>query len=161
MPLLKSDDSSQITNYRPISILSFFSEIFEGIMYNHIVDFMDSNCSIYKYQFGFRQRHSTQQVIITLVETITSSLDHGDLAIGVFLGLKKAFDTVDHRILLKKLYAYGIRGNILKLFESFLTDKSQYVAYNGVESKVLSIICEVPQGSILGPLLFLSIYYLC
>ena len=89
VPLLKSGDSSQITNYRPISILSFFSKIFERIMYNHIVDFMDSNCSIYKYQFGFRQRHSTQQAIITLVEKITSSLDHGDLVIGVFLDLKR------------------------------------------------------------------------
>ena len=89
VPLLKSGDSSQITNYRPISILSFFSKIFERIMYNHIVDFMDSNCSIYKYQFGFRQRHSTQQAIITLVEKITSSLDHGDLVIGVFLDFKR------------------------------------------------------------------------
>ena len=81
-------------------------------------------------------------------------MDHGDLVIGVFLDLKKAFDTVDHRILLKKLYAYGIRGNILKWFECYLTDRSQYVAYNGVESKV-SIICGVPQGSILCPLLFI------
>ena len=72
-----------------ISILSFFSKIVERIMYNHIVDCMDSNCSIYKYQFGFRQRHSTQQAIITLVEKITSSLDHGDLVIGVFLDLKR------------------------------------------------------------------------
>ena len=125
VPLLKSGDSSQITNYRPISILSFFSKIFERIMYNHIVDFMDSNCSIYKYQFGFRQRHSTQQAIITLVEKITSSLDHRDLVIGVFLDLKRAFDTVDHQILLKKLDAYGIRGNILKWFESYLTNRSQ------------------------------------
>ena len=69
---------------------------------------MDSNCSIYKYQFGFRQRHSTQQAIITLVEKITSSLDDGDLVIGVFLDLKKAFDTVDHKILIKKLFSYGM-----------------------------------------------------
>ena len=102
VPLFKSGDSSQITNYRPISILSFFSKIFERIVYNYILDFMDSNCSIYKYQFGFRQRHSTQQAIITLVEKITSSLDDGDLVILVFLDLKKAFDTVDHKILIKK-----------------------------------------------------------
>ena len=80
--LLKSGDFDQITNYRPISILSFFSKTFERIMYNHIVDFMDSNCSIYKYQFGFRQRHSTQQAIITLFEKITSSLDDGDRSVS-------------------------------------------------------------------------------
>ena len=115
---------------------------------------MEANNSFYKYQFGFRRRHSTQQAIITLVEEITSSLDDGDLVIGVFLDLKKAFDTVDHRILLNKLYAYGIRGNILKWYESYLTDRSQYVSYDGMHSNTLSIRCGVPQGSILGPLLF-------
>ena len=155
IPLFKSGDSAQITNYRPISVLSFFSKIFERVMYNHIVNFMDSNDSIYKYQFGFRQRHSTQQAIITLVEKITSSLDNGDFVIGVFLDLKKAFDTVDHHILLNKLFAYGIRGNTLKWFESYLTDRSQYVTYDGMQSTILPIKCGVPQGSILGPLLFI------
>ena len=123
-------------------------------MYNYTVNFMEVNNSFYKYQFGFRRRHSTQQAIITLVEKITSSLDDGDLVIGVFLDLKKAFDTVDHRILLNKLYAYGIRGNILKWYESYLTDRSQYATYDGMQSNTLSIRCGVPQGSILGPLLF-------
>ena len=136
-------------------MLSFFSKIFERAMYNHIVNCMDHNDSIYKYQFGFRQRRSTQQALITLVEKITSSLDNGDFVIGVFLDLKKAFDTVDHQILLKKLFAYGIRGNILKWFESYLTDRSQYVTYDGVQSTILTIKCGVPQGSILGPLLFI------
>ena len=88
VPLLKSDDSRQITNYYPISSLSFFSKIFEIIMYNHVVDFMDSNCSIYKHQFVFRQRYSTQQAIIISVKN-TSSLDDGDLVNGVFLDLKR------------------------------------------------------------------------
>ena len=82
-------------------------------MYNHVVEFMNINNIIYKYQFGFPQRHSTQQAIITLVNKITSSIDSGDLMIGVFLDLKKAFDTVTHSILIRKMYAYGIRGNIL------------------------------------------------
>ena len=97
-------------------------------MYNHVVEFMNINNIIYKYQFGFRHRHSTQQAIITLINTITSSIDSGDLMIGVFLDLKKAFDTVTHSILIRKMYAYGIRGNILKWFESYLADRSQYVA---------------------------------
>ena len=107
VPLFKSGDSSKITNYRPISVLSFFSKIFERVMYNHILNFMDHNDSIYKHQFGFRQRHSTQQAIITLVVKITSSLDNGDFVIGVFLDLKKAFDTLtDHNML--PMMAYNL-----------------------------------------------------
>ena len=82
-------------------------------MYNHVVELMDKNNIIYKYQFGFRQKHSTQQAIISLVNKITSCIDSCDLMIGVFLDLKKAFDTVNHTILIRKMYAYGIRGNIL------------------------------------------------
>ena len=83
-------------------------------MYNHVVEFMDKNNTIYKYQFGFRQKYSTQQAIISLVNKITSCIDSGDLMIGAFLDLTKAFDTVNHTILVRKMYAYGIRGNIVK-----------------------------------------------
>ena len=82
-------------------------------MYNNVFNFMNEKELIYKYQFGFRQKHSTQQAIITLVDKITKSLDSGDIVIGVFLDLKKAFDTVNHKILLKKLFAYGIRGKMV------------------------------------------------
>ena len=84
----------------------------------------------YEHQYGFRQKHSTQQAIITLVDKITTSLDKGDIIISVFLDLKKAFDTVDHHILFRKSYAYGIHGHIIKWFESYLYDRSQYVIYN-------------------------------
>ena len=87
-------------------------------MHNYVMDFMSEHEVIFKYQFGFRQKHSTQQAVISLVNNITSSLDAKDIVIGVFLDLKKAFDTVDHYILLKKLYAYGIRGTALKWFTS-------------------------------------------
>ena len=110
VPIFKGGDQAQLTNYRPISVLSFFSKVFEKIMYNHLLDFIDLNHIIYDHQYGFRQKHSTQQAIITLVDRITNSLDKGDIVISVFLDLKKAFDTVDHSTLLKKLYAYGIRG---------------------------------------------------
>ena len=155
VPIFKTGDPSSISNYRPISVLSFFPKIFERYMYNHVVEFMNINNIIYKYQFGFRQRHSTQQAIITLVNKITSSIDSGDLMIGVFLDLKKAFDTVTHSILIRKMHAYGIRGNILKWFESYLADRSQYVAYDGSNSDTSFLECGVPQGSILGPLLFI------
>ena len=110
VPLFKSGDSNKITNFRPLSVLTFSSKIFERVMYNHLVHFLDSNAQLYHYQFGFRQGHSTQQAIITVVEKITSSLDNGDLVIGLFLDLKKAFDTVDHQILLKKTYICMVSG---------------------------------------------------
>ena len=103
VPIFKSGESDKVTNYRPISGLSFFSKIFEKIIYNYVINCMDTNDTIYKYQFGFRKKHSTHHAIITLVDKITSSLDSGDIIIGVFLFLKKAFDTVNHHILLKNL----------------------------------------------------------
>ena len=99
-------------------------KVFERVMYNHITDFIDSLNVLSKYQFGFRHKHYFQQAIITLVNKIMSSLDTGDLVIGVFLDLKNAFDTVDHKILLDKMHAYGIRGNILRWFRSYLTHRS-------------------------------------
>ena len=99
VPIFKSGDPSLITNYRPISVLNFFSKVFEKVMYNHIISFMNKNDVLYDQQFGFRQKHSTQQAIIMLVDKITRSLDAGDIVISVFLDLKKAFDTVDHHIL--------------------------------------------------------------
>ena len=155
VPIFKSGESDKVPNYRPISVLSFFSKIFEKIMYNNVVNFMDKNDTFYKYQFGFRKSHSTQHAIITLVDKITSSLDSGDLIIGVFLDLKKAFDTINHHILFKKLFCYGIRGCTLKWFDSYLTDRSQFVTYDGIHSEINSVKCGVPQGSILGPLLFI------
>ena len=103
VPIFKAGDSALINNYRPISVLTFFSKIFEKIICNHLTEFMDENNIIYEYQFGFRQKHSTQQAIISLVEKITNCLDSNDIVIGVFLDLKKAFDTVDHDILIAKL----------------------------------------------------------
>ena len=155
VPIYKSGDKKCINNYRPISVLPFFSKIFEKVIYNYLVDFMEKNNVIFKRQFGFRQKHSTQQAVITLVNNITNSLETGDIVISLFLDLKKAFDTISHSILLKKLYSYGIRGTAHKWFTSYLTDRTQYVAFDGHTSEILKIKCGVPQGSILGPLLFI------
>ena len=101
------------------------------------------------YQFGFRSKHSTQQALITRVDRVTKSLDRSNIVVSLFI------DTAHHRILLCKLYAYGIRGVLLKWFESYLTDRSQYVISNGVRSETKVVECGVPHGSILGPLLFI------
>ena len=122
-------------------------------MHNNVFNFMNEKELIYKYQFCFCQKHSTQQAIITLVDKITKSLDSGDIVIGVFLDI--TFDTLNHKILYKKMFAYGIRGNILKWFECYLTNRSQFIIYNNIQSETRSIKCGVPQGSILGSLLFI------
>ena len=155
VPVFKSGDPSLLTNYRPISVLPFLSKVFEKIVYNCLFDFICDNNILYDYQFGFRLKHSTQQAIITPFDNITKSLDNGNIAISIFIDLKKAFDTVNHRILLRKLYAYGIRGPILKWIESYLTGRTLYVVFDGKESEVRTVQCGVPQGSILGPLLFI------
>ena len=116
VPIFKSGDPSLITNNRPISVLSLFSKVFEKVMYNHIISFMNKNDVLYDQQYGFKQKHSTQQAIIMIVDEIIKSLDAGDIVISVFLDLKKAFDMVDHHILFKKLYAYGIRGKCWNCF---------------------------------------------
>ena len=155
IPIFKSGDKTQLTNYRPISVLIFFSKIFEKTMYNHLIKFINKNKILYKYQFGFRKSHSTNHAIISLVEKVNNALDSGNVLVGVFLDLKKAFDTVDHKILLGKLFKYGIRGEILKWFESYLNNRTQYVNIQDNKSQTKTITCGVPQGSILGPLLFI------
>ena len=125
------------------------------MLYNQLINFIDKHNIVYKFQFGFRKGHSTQQALITLVHKLTKALDIGDHVIGVYLDLKKAFDTVDHDILLRKLYKYGIRGNVWHLIKSYLYNRSQYVSYNTQNSSTKGIQWGVPQGLILGPLFFI------
>ena len=135
MPIFKAGDPAQVSNYRPTSALTTFSKIIEKIDYNHLLDFLSKNEALYEYQFRFRPSHSTQHSIITLVDRITKSLDNGNIAEAILLDLKKAFDMFDHKIHPKKLYAYGIRGIFLKWFESYLSGRTQYVVFDGVQSE--------------------------
>ena len=153
--IFKKGDDTKCANYRPISLLSNISKIFERIMYNRVEYFLNEHELIYELQFGFRKKFSTNHALLSIVESIRSNLDKKTFSCGVFVDLEKAFDTVNHTILLSKLNHYGIRGPSLEWFRSYLTNRKQCTKSNGFESKYLDINCGVPQGSILGPLLFL------
>ena len=155
-PLYKGKDPSLFNNYRPIPLLSVFSKIIERLTYNRLLNFIDTHKIFNKLQFGFRNNHSTFMVlIIILIENLVNTLDSGKCAVGIFLDFQKAFVTVDHCILLDKLYCYGIRSIAYEWFVSYLPSRQQSVMYNGRKSELKLIRCGVPQGSILGPLLFL------
>ena len=124
-------------------------------MFVRVLSFLDKENVIYKQQFGFRPKHSTMHAIISITEKIREALDKGKFACGVFVDLQKAFDTVNHEVLLTKLYQCGIRGNTYEWFKAYLTDRLQFVSILGFDSDKLSIKHGVPQGSVLGPLLFL------
>ena len=124
-------------------------------MHKRLYTFLNNNNIIYNLQFGFRQQYSTSHALINITENIRKAPDDGNIGCGVFVDLQKAFDTVDHQILLAKLNHYGIRGVSNNWFKSYLSNRSQCVSINGHESGLAAINCGVPQGSVLGPLLFL------
>ena len=155
IPINKKDSKLDFTNYRPISLLSNLDKILEKLIQSRLSTLLNVKDIIYPLQFGFRQNYSTSYALIHLTETIKETLDQSKYGCGIFVGLQKASDTVDHNILLGKLKHYGIRGVAYNWFEFYSKDRKQYVSINGYNSKYLPISPGVPQGSVLGPLLFL------
>ena len=155
IPIFKKGSPIIPENYRPISLLSNIDKIFQKIVHKRLMSFLERNNILYPFQFGFRSKHSTANALIYSIENIFKALDSGNFGCFVFIDLQKAFDTVDHCILLSKLKHYGIRGLPLSWFNSFLSYRKQFVSISGVSSKSQLINHGVPQGSVLGPLLFL------
>ena len=155
VPLFKSGAQDKCGNYRPISLLSNLSKVFERAMYNRLYSYLETMKIISPLQFGFRKMHSTNHALVSIIEHVKSIVDHGNFACGLFLDFQKAFDTVNINILLEKMINYGIRGPAINWFKSYLQGRSQFVTVDNETSSSLSLTCGVPQGSILGPLLFL------
>ena len=155
IPIFKTGSKDSMDNYRPISLLPTFSKILEKIMYNRLSTYLENNNLLSPQQFGFRKAHSTVHPLSLFINQISDALNKKNHAIAIFCDLKKAFDTVDHSILIKKLFNMGIRGTELLWFQSYLCNRKQFVSINNVNSIIMNILLGVPQGSILGPILFL------
>ena len=154
-PVYKKGNPQLLENYRPISTLPIFSKLLEKIIYTRINEFLIKNKILYEKQFGFRKGHSTSHAINYSVKYISDKIEQKQHVIGIFLDLSKAFDTISHSKLLFKLQNYGIRGKCLELIKSYMTNRKQITKYDNVKSNTDDILYGVPQGSVLGPLLFL------
>ena len=126
VPIFRAGDEHLVQNYRPISVLPFMSKIYENVVANYLIDFLDSNNLLYKFQFGVPKSHSTSHAIITLVKKVSRELDTRKFVVGPYLDIKKAFDAVPYSIILEKLYTLNIRGNIYNWFKSYLDNKKKH-----------------------------------
>lgn len=153
IPIYKAKEKHSFGNYRPISILPAISKVLEKVVYSRLYAYI--NNFLFKSQYGFRSKHSTTHAVTELYLNILDSLEKKKYCLSSFLDLSKAFDTINHDILLHKLEFYGVRGLALNWFKNYLSHREQYVSYNNNISQNLHISCGVPQGSVLGPLLFL------
>ena len=138
IPVYKKGDQQECNNYRPISVVSNISKLTEKLLYNRLHKFLNQNKCFFNYQFGFRNHHSTNHVLISITEKIRKALDEVKFACGIFLDFQKAFDTIIHKTLISKLELYGIRGLPLHLFQNYLEKQTQFVEINKKNLKCTS-----------------------
>ena len=154
-PIHKKESEELVENYRPVSTLPIFGKFFEKVIYSRLYSFFISMNIIYDKQFGFRKYHSTTHAVNYSINHILKEIETKNHVIGMFIDLSKAFDTIDHAKLLTKLEHYGIRGLTYNLLKSYLSNRTQYTVFQQTESDKCFVEYGVPQGSVLGPLLFL------
>ena len=155
IPLHKGGDQRDPSNYRPISLLPQFGKLFEKVIKKRFIKFFDKYNLITPHQFGFRKKYSTELAVTDIHDMLLKNVDEKKVSCTIFLDLAKAFDSVDHKILLNKLERHGIRGRALSLMSSYLSNRQHLVKIQNSDSTFLTLETGVPQGSVLGPLLFL------
>ena len=155
IPIYKKGDPRKLCNYRPISIIPVLAKIFEKLLYKKLLNYFDKYHVLHDNQFGFTKHKSTEIAVMHAINYIQKELDNKNNVIGVFLDLKKAFDVIDHSILLQKLEHYGIRDRMYKLISSYLENRKQYVKIGDFNSDYVINTAGVPQGSVLGPFFFI------
>jgi len=154
IPIFKKGRKTEMSNYRPISITNPIAKIIERLLHVRMINYLDRFNLIYDYQFGFRKNYSTSIAVLDVVNMVQNELFKGNYVLGIFMDLQKAFDTVNISILLSKLEYYGFRGCCLDWFRSYLKDRPQYTVVNDSVSALRTSTCGIPQGTVLGPLLF-------